>query len=121
MAQKQRLICAAAELADGRRGVRFSIPTPWGEQAAFVIRYQGRVHGYVNRCPHLGIELDWRAGEFFDDSGLYLLCATHGALFLPGSGECVAGPCRGARLAPVEVVEEQGLVYLNLKGIAALP
>jgi len=41
-------------------------------------------------------ELDWQPGEFFDIAGVYLVCSTHGAIFEPNSGLCVAGPCRGA-------------------------
>jgi nitrite reductase/ring-hydroxylating ferredoxin subunit len=32
------------------------------------------------------------AGAFFDDSRRYLICATHGAMYEPRSGHCVAGP-----------------------------
>ncbi len=113
MAETLRLICASAELADGGKGFRFGIPTGSGEKSAFVIRYAGRVYGYVNRCAHIGIEMDWLPGEFFDVSGLYLVCATHGATYLPGSGECIAGPCRGARLTQLEVVELDGNIYLK--------
>mgnify|MGYP003380992180 CR=1 FL=1 len=107
------MICDSASLADGGKGVRFEIPTDSGLQPAFVVRHGGTVYGYLNRCAHIGIELDWQAGEFFDDSGLYLICATHGATYLPDSGTCIAGPCRGAQLAQVEVCEMEGGVYLK--------
>ncbi len=51
-------------------------------------------------------------GEFFDLSGLYLVCATHGAAYLPESGRCVAGPCSGKALTPLRVMESDGNVYL---------
>ena len=61
-------------------------------------------------------ELDWQPGEFFELSGTYLVCATHGALFDPASGLCVAGPCRGASLARVAVGEgPDGVVVHPLK------
>ena len=113
MAEAQRLICAGAELADGGSGVRFDVPTAQGEKSAFVVRHRGRVYGYVNRCAHIGVEMDWQPGEFFDDSGLYLICATHGAVYRPETGECIAGPCRGARLEPLDVVELDGGIYLK--------
>lgn len=113
MAEAARLICASAELADGGKGVRFEIPMESGAQAAFVVRHGGRVFGYLNRCAHIGIELDWLPGEFFDDSGLYLVCTTHGATYLPDSGKCIAGPCRGARLTQLDIVEQDGGVYLK--------
>ena len=57
-------------------------------------------------------------GEFFDLSGLYLICSTHGATYLPESGRCVAGPCSGRGLVRLRVEETDGHVYLiteNLK------
>ena len=109
MARKPRLICASGELADGAVGVRFELGT---HSPAFAVRHCGAVRAYVNRCPHAGSELDWNPGEFFDESGLYLICSTHGALFEPGSGLCVAGPCRGAGLEPLAVRERNGQVML---------
>jgi nitrite reductase/ring-hydroxylating ferredoxin subunit len=113
MAETSRLICASAELADDGRGVRFEIATETGPQSAFVVRHRGQVFAYLNRCAHIGIELDWQPGEFFDDSGLYLVCATHGATYLPESGKCIAGPCRGARLTQLVVFEHNGGIYLK--------
>ncbi len=107
------MICASVEVTDGGKGVRFEIPTESGLQPAFVVRHGGQVYGYINRCAHIGVELDWQPGEFFDDSGLYLVCATHGAAYLPDSGECIAGPCRGARLTRLDIHEHDGVVYLK--------
>ena len=58
------------------------------------------------------IELDWLPGRFFDDSRRYLICATHGALYAPDSGRCVAGPCQNGRLEVLPVVERDGGVFL---------
>ena len=110
MADGERLICLAGELEEGARGVRF----PIGDAVnGFTIRFRGRVRAFVNRCPHMGTELDWQAGEFFEESGLYLVCSTHGALFEPLTGYCVAGPCRGASLEPLQVREHEGRVILD--------
>jgi nitrite reductase/ring-hydroxylating ferredoxin subunit len=112
MADDARLICASAALAEGGRGVRFALRAPEGAQHGFAIRSCGAVRAYVNRCPHLGTELDWQPGEFFDVAGLYLICSTHGAMFEPGTGHCVAGPCRGASLERLDVRECDGRVLL---------
>jgi nitrite reductase/ring-hydroxylating ferredoxin subunit len=98
-------VCASDALADGGTGVRVDA-TLRGEQAVvFFVRYEGRAYGYLNRCAHVPMELDWAEGQFFESSGLYLMCATHGAIYAPDTGKCVGGPCRGARLRPVEVDE----------------
>jgi nitrite reductase/ring-hydroxylating ferredoxin subunit len=57
------------------------------------------------------IELDWAEGEFFESSGLYLMCSTHGAVYLPESGECAGGPCKGGRLRPIALREEKDKIY----------
>ena len=113
MADDARLICASGALEERAAGVRFELhPAAPGAETGFAIRAEGQVHAYVNRCPHLGTELDWQPGEFFDFARLYLVCSTHGAIFEPGTGYCVAGPCRGASLERVEVREYDGRVEL---------
>jgi nitrite reductase/ring-hydroxylating ferredoxin subunit len=109
MAHDEHVICASAELAEGGAGVRFE--TEAGSPA-FVVRYIGIARAFVNRCPHAGTELDWQEGQFFDETGLYLICSTHGALFEPGTGFCVAGPCRGASLEPLAIRERDGQVVV---------
>lgn len=105
-------ICAGAELSDGGRGVRFEVNCHGVTLAAFAIRHRGRVHGYLNRCAHRQVELDWEPGEFFDAGRRYLVCATHGAVYEPDSGACVGGPCAGAGLTPLPLEESRGEVVL---------
>jgi len=108
MAVNERVIGASNELIEAGPGLRFSIARGERTLPAFAIRFGGRVHAYVNECRHEASELDWEEGEFFDTAKLYLVCASHGALYEPATGVCVAGPCRGARLAKVEVCERDG-------------
>ena len=112
MAQAKRLICAPGDIEERGRGVRFEVATPTGPAPAFVVRYRGVAHAYVNRCAHARVELDWNHGEFFDFSGLYLVCTTHGAIYRPESGDCVGGPCRGQRLVKLEIEEQAEGIYL---------
>jgi nitrite reductase/ring-hydroxylating ferredoxin subunit len=112
VAGRERLICASAALAEGGKGVRFALDATAGEEKGFAVRHAGKACAFVNSCPHLGTELDWQPGEFFEESGLYLVCSTHGAIFEPATGFCVAGPCRGASLEPLQVREQGGEVFL---------
>ncbi|MBN3805665.1 Rieske 2Fe-2S domain-containing protein [Paraburkholderia sp. Ac-20336] len=98
-------ICAADELVDGGVGIRHEARLGGHDVVVFFIRYEGRAYGYLNRCAHVPMELDWSEGQFFESSGLYLMCATHGAIYAPDTGKCVGGPCRGGRLRPVQVEE----------------
>ncbi len=66
----------------------------------FAVRRDGIAYFYINRCPHRGIPLEWQPDKFLDQSASLIQCATHGALFLIESGECVAGPCAGQASEP---------------------
>src|SRR6185295_9100657 len=66
MARDERLICDSAALAEGAKGVRFELRESPGEEKGFAVRHRGKACAYVNRCPHLGTELDWQPGEFFE-------------------------------------------------------
>jgi len=113
MAANERLICAKSHLKDSGRAVRFVVERDGLTRPAFVVSFAGALHAYVNCCPHRGTELDWQPGEVFDQSGLYLVCATHGALFEPKSGLCVGGPCQGSTLTGIVVDEVDGGVFLR--------
>jgi nitrite reductase/ring-hydroxylating ferredoxin subunit len=91
--------------------VRFPATAGSYDTTGFVVRYHGVVYGYLNRCAHVPIELDWVEGEFFESSGLYLMCSTHGAIYAPESGRCMGGPCRGGRLRPIAVLEQDQQIF----------
>ena len=106
---RDTVLCALDELADpGGRG--FVVE---GRAPMFVIRRGDAVYGYENVCPHRGMPLDWKPDTFLTVDKTEIICATHGALFRIGDGECVAGPCPGARLTPVPVRVDGGLVMLE--------
>jgi nitrite reductase/ring-hydroxylating ferredoxin subunit len=111
VADHKRLICESAALVDSGRGVRFDVEY-FGEAApAFVVRKSGKVYGYLNRCAHVAMELDWQEGVFFDADGRDLLCSTHGAVYDAASGRCLGGPCNGSPLVKLRLEERNGLVY----------
>jgi nitrite reductase/ring-hydroxylating ferredoxin subunit len=75
---------------------------PW---PIIVVRWGKQVFGYVNKCPHDGVNLDWERNQFLDpNNGIRLMCGKHGALFELGTGVCVEGPCKGRSLIPVNLV-----------------
>jgi nitrite reductase/ring-hydroxylating ferredoxin subunit len=115
VADDERLVCESGALLDSGRAVRFDVEY-FGERApAFVVRYRGLVYGYLNRCGHLPMELDWREGEVFDSEGRDLICSTHGATYAAHSGKCIGGPCGARPLVPLRVEERDGKVFF--KGI----
>jgi nitrite reductase/ring-hydroxylating ferredoxin subunit len=96
-------------------GSAVAVPVQAGAHrvAVILLDHAGAVRAFLDSCPHTGVGLDWREGDFFDESGRYLRCSTHGALFRPGDGLCVAGPCAGASLVPVPVAERDGSLWLD--------
>ena len=80
----------------------------------FAVKHQNKVYLYHNRCPHMGIQLNWQPDQFLDMDKTLIQCSTHGALFIIHSGECVAGPCRGQRLKPIFFELKEDVIYVNL-------
>ena len=103
-------LCNSADLVDGGRAVPFDVVYAGQTCRAFAIRYQGLPHAYLNRCTHVAMEMDYQPDRFFDDTGHWLLCATHGAAYLPHTGQCAGGPCRG-RLVKIALSERDGVVH----------
>lgn len=103
-------LCNSADLVDGGLAVPFDVVYGGQTCRAFAIRYRGQVHAYLNRCAHVAMEMDWQPNRFFDDTGRWLLCGTHGAAYEPDSGQCAGGPCRGG-LTRIVVSEHAGVVH----------
>lgn len=79
----------------------------------FVVRRGAEVFAYQNFCAHAGHPLNWKPDEFLTKDKSALMCASHGALYEIGSGECFAGPCRGRALRKVSVELRDGIVYVR--------
>ena len=102
-------LCASTALVDGGLAVPFDVRYAGQTCRAFAIRFEGAVHAYLNRCTHVAMELDYQPDRFFDDSGRWLLCATHGAAYAPDTGACAGEPCRGG-LVKITLSEQGGVV-----------
>jgi nitrite reductase/ring-hydroxylating ferredoxin subunit len=98
-------VCALNDIASQKaKGYDLMRMTDDGREVPFrliVIRWGKQVFGYVNRCPHDGVNLDWERNSFLDSNGIRLQCGKHGALFELGTGMCIEGPCKGRALTPV--------------------
>lgn len=103
-------LCNAADLTDGGLAVPFDVVYGGQTCRAFAIRYRGQVQAYLNRCTHVAMELDYQPNQFFDLTGHWLICSTHGALYSPESGACRGGPCRGG-LVKIALTEQDGVVH----------
>jgi nitrite reductase/ring-hydroxylating ferredoxin subunit len=110
-------LCRLADIPEG--GARGSaVEGPELALRLIVLRGRGAVFGYVNRCPHVPTRLDYEPGDFLDETGEYLLCSGHAALFRIEDGLCIDGPCEGEALRPVALRIEGGRVWLDRSGVA---
>jgi len=103
-------LCNSGDLTDGSDAVPFGVVYHGRPCRAFAIRFQGQVHAYLNRCMHVPMEMDMLPNRFFDHSGQWLICATHGATYRPDTGACAGGPCRGGLIA-IDLTELDGQVH----------
>jgi nitrite reductase/ring-hydroxylating ferredoxin subunit len=113
-------LCHSADLIEGGDAVPFDVLIGGQACRAFAVRFEGQVHAYLNRCTHVAMELDWQPNRFFDETGRWLLCGTHGALYRPDTGACAGGPCRGG-LVKIALAEKDGVIHwhtdYNLKPV----
>eukprot|EP00668_Euglena_longa_P004824 GGOE01005650.1.p1 GENE.GGOE01005650.1~~GGOE01005650.1.p1 ORF type:complete len:364 (-),score=51.92 GGOE01005650.1:597-1667(-) len=75
-----------------------------GRRGGFLVKRGGLLYGYRNWCPHIGMPLNMFPNRFWNFNQQFLSCTTHGALFLPEDGLCVAGPCAGKSLRPMPLL-----------------
>lgn len=115
MTTGRQAVCQRSALAGGQF-VEFTLGNSGGgenEPSGFIFEREGRLYAYLNHCPHLGIELNWMPGRFMDPDNCFIQCANHAALFIPENGECIAGPCQGDALTPLEVTEDGDTVLVR--------
>ena len=102
-------LCAETDIADpGARSFVLQIGEAFFH--GFVVRKEGQVAGFVDRCPHQGFPLAMELDRYLTPDGALILCGWHGAVFEPLTGACVGGPCAGGRLTPWPVAAVGGLV-----------
>ena len=104
-------LCDARTLEEKGRAWVWDVLQYGRPARAFVLRFEGALRGYLNRCVHVPTEMDWQPGEFLDIDKRVILCSIHGAAYEPRDGRCVGGPCGRGRLTPVRVEERDGQVY----------
>lgn len=109
-AAQEIALCNADALLDSGEAVPFYVVYCGQTCLAFAIRFEGQVHAYLNRCAHVPMEMDYQPNRFFDQTGQWLVCATHGATYSPATGECQGGPCRGG-LIKIGISERDGVVH----------
>ena len=106
------VVCRLDELQDP--GCKeFSIGEGDWPFKGFVVRQGDKVYAYQNFCMHAGHPLNWKPDGFLTGDGSQIICASHGAIYEIESGECVAGPCPGKKLRPVDIQVRDGEVVVK--------
>lgn len=104
-------LCASEQLEERGLAHSFDVLQYRQPARAFVLRFDGQVHAYLNRCAHVPTEMDWQEGEFLDRDKRYIMCSIHGAVYEPTTGRCVTGMCGRMGLTKIRVEEREGQVY----------
>lgn len=77
-----------------------------------IVRYKEQAYAWLNYCPHWGVQLGTREGDYFSLDGQSLVCKAHQARFRPDDGYCTFGPCEGKSLRAVPLEEVDGTIKL---------
>jgi nitrite reductase/ring-hydroxylating ferredoxin subunit len=109
--ERPQPLCASDDLQERGLAHSFDVLQYRQPARAFVLRYDGEVHAYLNRCAHVPTEMDWQEGEFLDRDKRYIMCSIHGAVYEPKTGRCVTGMCGRMGLTKIRVEEREGQVY----------
>ena len=93
------------------RGAReFSLPANRFAFSGFVVQCAGRLRAFVNLCPHARRPLNYLPDRFLDLESDQIVCTGHGARFDVDTGECISGPCAGARLWALDLEVRNGSI-----------
>ena len=103
----RRVVCDIEALDDGQ-AVAFEAWVRGELRPCFAVLTAEGPRGYLNVCAHRNQPVVVDATPFTD--GL-VECRAHGAFYRPETGECVEGPCVGARLVPVPLEVEGRAVH----------
>ncbi|WP_338759570.1 Rieske 2Fe-2S domain-containing protein [Massilia sp. METH4] len=94
-------------------------PQGTGRDSVLVVRKDGRLYGYLDRCPHYGdTPMAWRKDAYLNGEGTRIVCAAHGAQFSIESGACTLGPCLGRSLRRVPLaVDADNSIHAELEDV----
>ena len=101
------VICPSHELAEGQYR-KLKMIFEGRDDECLILRFDGKVYAYINRCVHMPRRLDCEQKTVFDHTGRFLRCSMHGIVYTPQTGASVSTICEGEQLRAVEVYEEGG-------------
>jgi nitrite reductase/ring-hydroxylating ferredoxin subunit len=111
--ESELFVCHEGEIEPGRAH-GFSLTHGERTLEVVVLRHEGALLAFENRCPHLGTPLNLLPDHFLDAAGREIICSTHGARFTLPAGICVFGPCMDDELRRFPIFVENGSVKLTV-------
>ena len=100
MADTSVVVARVGEIQPGHTK-KFFLHIDGQEEECFAVNHGGTLYAYVNRCCHVPMTMDWIDNQFMTEDQQFIQCATHGACYVPETGECVSGPPCGKFLTSV--------------------
>jgi nitrite reductase/ring-hydroxylating ferredoxin subunit len=87
----------------------------------FVVRLEGKLYAFLNRCVHMPFRLDCEHKNIIDPFTNRIKCSMHGVVYDPVSGASVSPTlCTGEKLTAIGVVEDEQGVWLEDKDVQLL-
>lgn len=109
----KHILCKTTDIEDpGSKS--FEVKIKRRTRSIFVVNKDGDFFAYYNQCPHTGASLEWQEDQFLDLDKALIQCATHDALFMIDSGECISGPCNGDSLQSLPLGIESDQIVLDV-------
>ena len=100
-------VCASADLAEGQYR-KLDIIFEGHPDECLLLRFDGKIYAYINRCVHMPRRLDGEEARVFDHTGRFLRCSMHGIVYTPQTGTSLSTMCEGESLCAIEVYEALG-------------
>lgn len=114
MKNKNRIwVCRKDQLAEGDY-IPIEVVYANEPSSVVVFRYNGNCLAYRNLCVHMPRRLDCEKDMIFDDTCANLRCSMHGIIYDPITGEPLSDICKGKKLTPIKIHEnEEGIWILD--------
>lgn len=104
-------ICSLDEIQDGR-GHIVKLSPEANNLGLLILRSGDCCYGYINRCPHFGVQLAAIDSQLIYSAHRWVKCNVHYSRFRWEDGLCEAGECEGEFLQKVELKIQNGKVIV---------
>ena len=112
-------ICYKNQLTDGHY-IRVEVIYANKPSSIIIFQYKGNYLAYLNLCVHMPRTLDCEKDIIFDDTGENLRCSMHGITYDPITGKSQSEICKGEKLTPIKIIEDNENIWIVDKRVKLL-